>query len=51
MINILPEPKRLQEQGGVTAPITCFRVAEEELRELCVLRFWNHKEYRFSAEP
>ena len=24
MINILPEPKRLRELGGFTAPIKCF---------------------------
>ena len=45
MINILPEPKRIRELGGFTAPVKCFHVqaAENaaEIAELCQLRFWN----------
>ena len=50
MINVLPEPKFLQDLGGFTAPITCFQIADDEIRELFALRFWNHKEYAFAAD-
>ena len=37
MINILPEPKLLRESGGFTAPISGFRVCDEEARELLTM--------------
>ena len=52
MINILPQPKQLQELGGFTGTFRGFFVqaADAEVAELCRLRFWNHPEYVFSAE-
>ncbi len=44
MINLLPEPKRLLETGGLTAPFAGLYLADadEDQLELAGLRFWNN---------
>lgn len=53
MINLLPEPKRLIEQQGLTKPFTkiCLNSEEKnldlnELLEITELRLWNYKEIK-----
>lgn len=55
MINLLPEPKILQETGGCTRVFSAFCLIApegadpEELLDLAVLRFWNRKDICFSS--
>ena len=50
MINILPQPKHVQELGGTTGVIRSFRVSDPEILDLCRLRFWNCPDVRFVTE-
>ena len=56
MINLLPEPKRLEEAGGKTKVFTGFCVEapkgadRAQLLELAALRFWNRKDICFEKE-
>ena len=55
MINLLPEPKLLQEKEGSTKIFNSFCLCTpegadpEELRELAALRFWNRKDISFAV--